>query len=104
MKPPFLFEYTRPCLDWYEIEKVELKWDDYCYLRLERRFGPSWWLVGKNPVEKPNYHWENKDIGEIYELDIKRLIEWAKNDGGSKITEVSAICGDFDIVSLIKSL
>ena len=42
-KEPFKFEYMMPSLDWFDIIKVEIKPDDYCYFKLERRYGPTWW-------------------------------------------------------------
>ena len=92
-------------MDWYESVDVEIKYGDYYYYKIERRFGPSWWLVGRNPVDEPRYHWEETSIGEIGIIDLKRFIEWSK-DGkkGSKITEVRAICSDFNILVEIAAL
>ncbi|HEX3018523.1 MAG TPA: hypothetical protein VHP31_11825 [Caproicibacter sp.] len=103
-KEPFEYEYTQPSLDWYETVQVKIKPDDYYYFRLERRFGPSWWLIGEKPKNEPDYHWEEKEIGEIGERDLLRFIEWAKDEWGSKIIEVHAISGSFDILEEIKEL
>lgn len=107
-KEPFVFTYTKPLLDWYETIKVEIKPEDYYYFHLERRFGPTWWLVGCNPVDKPNYHWEYKDLGEIgseiSNYDVKRFIEWAKCDNGSRITRINVISGSFDIFKEIEKI
>lgn len=103
-KEPFEFEYTVPCLDWYKIKKVVLQSSDYYYFRLERRYGPTWWLIGMNTVDEPAYHWEETQIGEIYERDLKRFIEWAKQDYGSKLINIKAISGSFDILEEIKKL
>lgn len=100
-KEPFKFEYTMPSLDWYEIIKVEIKPDDYCYFKLERRYGPTWWLIGKNPPPETSndYRWTEKEIGKISDCDIARFIEWAKCDyGGSRLVEIHAISGSFDIL------
>jgi hypothetical protein len=96
-KEPFQYQYTRPCLDWFEYVDVKIRPKDYYYFKLERRFGPSWWIIGMNTVEEPNYHWEEKQIGEIDERDLQRFIEWAKDDVGSKIIEIHMICSSFDI-------
>lgn len=106
-KEPFKFEYATPSLDWYRIIKVEIKPDDYYYFKLVRRYGLTWWLVGKNPPAKnsQDYKWTEKEIGEISNCDIARFIEWAKFDyGGSRIVEVSAISGSFDILKEIEKL
>lgn len=104
-KEPFKYTYTRPSLDWYENVDVEIKWDDHYYFKLSRRFGPSWWLIGTSPVEEPRYHWEETSIGEISITDLRRFIEWAKDEhGGSRITGVNAICGSFDILKEITEL
>lgn len=107
-KEPFVFTYTKPLLDWYETIKVEIKPEDYYYFHLERRFGRTWWLVGCNPVDKPNYHWENTVLGEIgteiSNYDVKRFIEWAKTDGGSRITQINVISGSFDIFKEIENI
>lgn len=103
-KEVFRYEYSRPSSDWVDYESVEIKPDDYYYFKLERRFGPSWWLIGINPVEKPNYHWEEKQIGEIYGHDLFRFIQWAKSDRGSRIIEIKAISGEFNILDELSEL
>jgi len=103
-KEPFVYQYTRPSLDWFEYVPVEIKHDDYYYFRLERRYGPTWWIIGMNPVDEPNYHWEEKQIGEIRGHDLLRFIQWAKSDTGSSIIEIKAISGSFDILNEIGKL
>ncbi|MEK5439375.1 MULTISPECIES: hypothetical protein [Paenibacillus] len=103
-KVSFSYEYARPCMDWYEWIRKEIKPDDYYYFRIERRFGPSWWLIGMKPVKKPSYHWKDEDISEIKEPDLKRFIEWAKTERGSRIIEVKAISSDFNIIEEIANL
>lgn len=104
IKEPFEYEYNRPSSDWFEAVPVKIKPEDYCYFKLERRFGPSWWLIGMNPVEKPKYHWEDKEIGEISPHDLLRFIKWAEDNRGSCIVETKAISGDFNILEEIKNL
>ena len=96
----FKFEYTTPTYDWFDIKKVEIKPDDYVYFELQRRYGPSWWLVGKNPPDNTaeDYHWTETTIGRISERDISRFIEWAKDGHGSRLIRISAISGSFDIL------
>jgi len=106
-KGSFRFVYTRPSLDWFETVNVEIKPDDYYYFKLERRFGPNWWLIGKNPPPEnsTHYEWSETDIGRISHRDIARFIDWAKFDGGgSKLVEISAISGSFDILKEIENL
>jgi hypothetical protein len=57
-----------------------------------------------NPVEEPNYHWEEKQIGEIGLTDLSRFIEWAKSDYGNNIIEIKAISGAFDIFKEVARL
>lgn len=103
-KEPFLFEWYQPTSDWYRTVNVEIKPDDYLYFGIERRFGPSWWLKGMNVKNETHRHWENEVIGQITDYDLHRFIEWAKQGRGSKIIEVRAISGDFNIVSEISKL
>ena len=103
-KGVFKFEYTKPALDWFDIIEVEIKPDEYCYYRIERRFGPSWWLIGMNPVNEPEYHWKEKQIGSISEKDLARFIKWAETDIGSNIIEIKAISGSFNILKEIEKL
>lgn len=106
-KKPFRFEYTTTVLDWYEIQVVEINYDDYVYFELQRRYGKDWWLIGKNPPPKNSgdYRWNTKEIGRISTRDIARFVEWAKTDfGGSRITKISAISGDIDLMLEIKNL
>lgn len=104
LKEPFRFEYTIPTLDWFDIKQVKIEPNDYCYFRIERRYGPSWWLIGTNPKDEPDYHWEDTQIGEINERTLQKFIEWSKTERGSKIIEIKAISGSFDILEEIKKL
>lgn len=97
-KHSFSFSYTEPFLDWFRTIDVVIKPDDYCYFRIERRFGPSWWLIGMNSKDEPKYHWENNQIGEMSANNLRRFINWAKNDKGSKIIEFKSISGEFNIL------
>ena len=102
-KPPFRFEYTVPWLDWYAIEKREIKYDDYYYFKLERRFGLTWWLIGIKHYENP-YSWEYEEIGQLNCSYLKNFIDWAKTDYGSRITEIVAISGGINLIEDIKEL
>lgn len=104
-KEPFEFRYTYPSLDWYGVKNVVINDGDYYYFTIERRFGPSWWLVGTNPPKDKNkFKWTETSLGEIEESDLKRFIEWAKRDDGSRITEIRSIAGSFDILKDIARL
>ena len=107
VKAPFKFSYTQPSLDWFETINVEIKPDDYYYFTLRRRYGPDWWLIGQNPPPKnsTNYEWSETSIGRISICDIARFIAWARIEGGgSKIVEISAISGSFDLLQEINGL
>ena len=103
-KENFKFIWLKPCLDWFEQKTIELEEETYTYYKIQRRFGPSWWITGINFVEKPKYHREETQIGEISACDLKKFIDWCKTEGGSKIIEISAISGNFDIIEEIKKL
>lgn len=103
-KEKFIFIWTRPCLDWFEQKTIELEEGSYVYYKIQRRFGPSWWIIGINFVGEHKYHREETQIGEINTCDLKRFMYWCKIDGGSKIIEISAIGGNFDIIEEIKKL
>lgn len=76
-KKPFEFTYTKPSLDWYEDVNISITYDEYNYLILERRYGGSWWVIGKKHIEDKD-KWVSEQIGEIREWDIPRLVEWAE--------------------------
>lgn len=106
-KEPFCFSYIVPSLDWYDIKKVTINPQDYYYFRLERRYGPSWWLIGSNPTDDDSGHyWTDTQLGELQGRDIYRFIEWAKSATrrGSKIVEVKALSGEFNIIDDICDL
>ena len=104
-KEPFVFTDIKPCLDWFTMEKVTINPDDYTYFRLNRRYGPSWWIYGMKTVETPDYHWEETELGEICEADLMRFIEWAKyKDGGSRIVKINMISGSFNIFDELSKL
>ena len=107
VKAPFKFSYTQPSLDWFETINVEIKPDDYYYFKLQRRYGPDWWLIGQNPPPEnsTHYEWSETDIGKISNRDLMRFIDWAKFDGsGSKIVEISVISGALDIFNEIEDI
>ena len=107
VKAPFKFSYTQPSLDWFETINVEIKPDDYYYFKLQRRYGPDWWLIGQNPPPENStrYEWSETELGRISCRDIAKFVEWARIDGGgSKIVEISAISGSFDLLREIKVL
>lgn len=104
IKEPFKYQCTRPCLDWFEFVTVEIKSDDYYYFKLERRHGPSWWIIGMKTVEEPNHHWEETQIGEIDESSLLSFIKWAEDERGSKIIEIHAISGSFNIFKDVEKL
>lgn len=106
-KAPFKFSYTKPSLDWFETINVEINPDDYYYFELQRRYGPDWWLIGKNPpIENSTRHeWSETALGRISCRDIAKFVEWARSDGGgSKIVGISAISGSLDLLHEIKAL
>ena len=92
VKEPFEFSYTIPCLDWYETINVSILYNQYNYLTLERRYGPSWWLLGDR-FNKQLDQWERIDIGEISSYDIRRLVEWARftTRNGSTISILAGV-------------
>lgn len=101
---PFEFEYTIPTYDWYDIKKVKIAIKDYTYFRLERRFGKTWWLVGKNYNDN-NFEWTEKTIGELQRIkDVIRFIKWAKRGRNNKLIEIKAISGSLDIIEAIEEL
>lgn len=103
-KENFKFIWLKSCLDWFEQKTIELEEETYTYYKIQRRFGPSWWIIGINFVGEHKYHREETEIGEIIACDLKRFMDWCKIDGGSKIIEISAIGGNFDIIEEIKKL
>lgn len=107
MKEPFKFSYTQPSLDWYEVIDVEVKDEDYAFFRLERRFGPSWWLVGAKEIDKYPYY-EYTNIGRLGEENrndrVRKFIEWAKTENGSRILQIQVIASSFDIFKEIEDL
>ena len=97
VKKPFEFTYTKPSLDWYVDVNVSISYDEYNYLALERRYGNSWWVIGKKYIEDRD-KWVSEEIGEIREQYIPRLVEWAEytNRFGHQVSilnEIRAIDG-----------
>lgn len=104
-KEPFCFSYIVPSLDWFDTKTVTIGPQDYYYFRLERRFGPSWWLIGSNPTDDDSGHyWTDTQLGELRDCDLYRFIEWAKSPWGSKIVEVKALSGEFNIIDDIADI
>lgn len=101
-KVPFVFEYTMPSLDWYEIIKVEIKPEDFYYFGLELRYGGDWWLIGMNPPDSnlATDKWAEKCLGRLTRRDAARFVVWA----GRKLTCIKAISGALDLVNETEKL
>lgn len=108
-KECFEFSYTIPFVDWYKTINVKIAPTDYYYFKLEKRFDNSWWLIGCNTIENYPY-WDYKELGELdFGGNIsttKKFIDWAKygNGKGSRIIEIRAISGEFDLIKEMKKL
>ena len=105
-KEAFVFTETKPCLDWFTTEEHTINDEDFTYFKLDRRYGPDWWLIGMKTVDKPTYHWEEKEIGRICEADLSRFIDWAKYEdvNGNRIIDIHMISGNFDIFAEVGKL
>ena len=86
-KEPFVFEYTMPSLDWYEIIKVEIDPEKFYY---------DWWLIGMNPPDTNSAFekWTEKFLGRLTRRDAARFAVWA----GRKLIRIGAISGALDLV------
>lgn len=87
VKAPFKFSYTQPSLDWFETINVEIKPDDYYYFKLQRRYGPDWWLIGQNPPPQKILHGTNgrkQSSGEFPAVTLQSLLS------GRELTVVEA--------------
>ena len=104
MKKAFEFDENKPCLDWFITERHIINDEDYTYFKLERRYGPSWWLIGMKTVDEPAYHWEETVIGRIFDGDLARFIEWAKTTYGNRIVNINVLSGSFDIFAEVGKL
>lgn len=107
-KKPFVFFYTEPSLDWYRDVRVEIKWEDYLYFKVERRFGPSWWLVGYQKVDGRFEH-RAVTLGRMSGGYLRKFIEWCEflgptNRTNSKLIGISAISTGFNLVHEIERL
>ena len=104
MKKAFEFDEWKPCLDWYTVEHHIIHDEDFIYFKLDRRYGPSWWLIGMKTVDEPTYHWEETTIGEINDGDLARFIEWATTSNGSRIVNINMLSGSFNIFAEVGEL
>lgn len=107
-KDPFRFSYNTPSLDWYITINVEVKWEDYLYFKIQRRFGPSYWLIGYKNEDGRIKHRE-VEIGELSKRDISRFVKWSEyttpfNQTGSKLIGVSVITTGMNIADAIKEI
>ena len=91
------FVLYEPVHGGYSSKLVKLEQDTYTYYRVERRYGPSWWLIGINHTESGM---EEEQIGRLTDDQLKKFINWSKfGDIDSKIVSVKAISGTFDVAS-----
>lgn len=101
-KELFVFEYTMPSLDWYEIIKVEIDPEKFYYFGLELRAGNDWWLIGMNPPDSNSAFdkWSEKCLGRLTRRDAARFAVWA----GRKLIRIGAISGALDLVKETETL
>lgn len=101
-KESFVFEYTMPSLDWYEIIKVEINPEKFYYFGLELRFGNEWWLIGMNPPDSNSSFDKLSEIclGRLTRRDAARFAVWA----GRKLIRIRAKSRALDLVKEIEML
>lgn len=101
-KKSFVFEYTMPSLDWYEIIKVEINPEKFYCFGLELRFGNDWWLIGMNPPDSNSSFakWSEICLGRLTRRDAARFAVWA----GRKLIRIGAISRALDLVKEIEML
>lgn len=102
-KESFKFDEFKPCLDWFETIHHTINDDDFTYFKLDRRYGPSWWLYGMK-FDNLDFRWEEKEIGEISVRDLLRFIEWAKDEHGNRIINIHMISSSFDLFAEVGKL
>lgn len=104
-KEPFLLEYTAPLLDWYTTVRVEIKWDEYHYFKIQYRFGSTYWLMGYKEKDG-RFEREEVTIGRIYRSDLGKFIKWCEYDDGrsSKLIGVSVISTGMNITKIMKEI
>ena len=107
-KGPFEFAYYRPSYDWFEEIKASFTYSQYNSLRLELRYGPSWWLIGIKYNEDKDA-WEDVQLGEIRERDIPRLVEWAEYENEFKhkvsiLTQIRCIDGELNVLGKLMNI
>lgn len=107
VKEHFCFSYNTPTLDWYTTIKVSINWDDYSYFKIERRYGPSYWVLGfkKSENTKPI----QIDLGEISKYDLVKFIKWCEYSPfdtyiSSKLIGFSVISTSMNITDMINDI
>lgn len=91
----FKYKIAKPFLDYYSIETIEIKPNQFDVLIIERRYGPSWWLLGYK-YNKEQEKWDETQIEEIYVDDIAKLIKWC-NEYKIRFT-ARPLTSDLDII------
>ena len=107
-KEPFRFSYNTISLDWYDTINVEVKWEDYLYFKIQRRFGPSYWLLGYKDDDGRIKHKEI-EIGELSSRDLGRFVKWSEyitpfHQVGSKLIGINVISPSMNLFNAIKEI
>lgn len=102
-KEPFRFSYTAPSLDWYNIEDVEIKWEEYLYFKIQYRFGDTYWLMGYKEKDG-RIEREEVEIGRLSKELLGKFVNWCEFDDGyricSKLIGVSVISTGMNILDV----
>lgn len=67
------------CIDWPTTKDVEINDNEYIGYVIERRFGPSWWISGVNPIEEQKRKGRLTEFGEVNERNLIQFIKWAED-------------------------
>lgn len=93
----FVFESIVPSCDWYSVTTEKVRYEDYDFFSVEKRFGPGWWVLGVKteqpcPAHRSTIHRIEKTLGqEVGNAQLTSFIEWNEAQGYNKITDLVSI-------------
>ena len=106
-KEPFRFYYFVPSLDWYNVENVEIKWEEYLYFKIQYRFGGTYWLLGYREKDG-RIEREEVEIGKLSKSFLGKFVKWCEFDYGfgtcSKLIGLSVISTGMNILDVAREI
>lgn len=86
------------CIDWPTTNDVVINDNDYLGYEIQKRFGPTWWVIGIKKNVK--YDLRQEQFGEVSKSELLRFMRWA----GTRIVSFNCIASNMGLITDLKEI